>query len=232
MKKLILANWKLNPITIAEAKKLANKIERVTHNTVVLCPPPVLLSSVEYPMLGSQDCFWQDKGAFTGQISPYQLKKLGVKYCLVGHSEKRAVCDSEEQINAKIRALLRYNITPVLCVGYGTEPDEDDLKVTDVIRQQLNMDLEGIDEKKVVVAYEPVWAISSGNATHHLVATSEHAEKIAIFIKSKYKVKTVLYGGSVNYVNAESFLHQEHIDGLLVGAESLIPGHFNKIINL
>ncbi len=225
-KKLIVANWKLNPITVADAKKLVGKIEKRTRNTVVICPPHVLLSSVEFPLLGAQDCFWQDKGAFTGQVSPLQLKKLGVKYCIVGHSEKRAVCDSEEQINAKIRALLGVNIVPILCVGYGTQPDEDDLKVTDVIRQQLNMDLDGVDEKKVVVAYEPVWAIGTGKN-----AEPEHAEKVAIFIKSKYKVRTVLYGGSVNYVNAESFLNQEHIDGLLVGGESLIPAHFNKIIN-
>ena len=233
MNKLIIANWKLNPLTVEEARKLAGKIKKNTKNTVVLCPPSVFLSSVKYTNLGAQDCFWMQKGPFTGQVSPLMLKKMGVEYCLVGHSERRAVGETEEQIHAKIKALLDVKIVPVLCIGYDTKVDQDELDVVDVLKKQLQLALEGVNPKKVVVAYEPVWAISSGNNyNNHAVATAEHAEKIAIFIKNKYKGVKVLYGASANPNNAQSFLSQRNVDGLLVGGASLIPEDFNKIISI
>src|SRR6185436_15992612 len=112
MKKLIVANWKLNPTTLKEAQKLASSIARTKKNTVVLCPPAVYLSSIDYPNIGGQDCFWQDKGAYTGQTSPLQLKDLGVKYCIIGHSEKRTVGETDGQINFKLRTLLEHKIIP------------------------------------------------------------------------------------------------------------------------
>ena len=231
MKKLIIANWKLNPTSLAEAQKLAAAIGHAKKNTVVLCPPAVYLSQVDYPNLGAQDCFWQDKGPYTGQVSPLQLKSLGVKYCIVGHSEKRAVGETDGQVNFKIRALLEHKITPVLCVGFGTTVEQDDLEVVDVLRSQLDICLQGVDASKVVVAYEPVWAISSGNSIGHRTPSPEHAEKIAIFIKSRYGAGKVIYGGSANVMNARSFLSQMNIDGILPGADSLIADHFNQIIN-
>ncbi|MDE2312337.1 MAG: triosephosphate isomerase [Patescibacteria group bacterium] len=227
MKKIIAANWKLNPTTLKDAQKLAASITRTKKNTVVLCPPNIYLSQVSYPLLGAQDCFWQDKGAFTGQTSPLQLKDLGVKYCIVGHSERRAVGETDGQINFKLRALLEHKIIPILCVGYGTSVDQDDLEVVDVLRGQLDVDLKDVNLASVIVAYEPVWAIGTGHN-----ATLEHAEKISIFIKAKYGVKKVLYGGSVNGVNAGGFLSQQHVDGLLVGGASLVAAQFNEIINI
>ncbi|MCL5666820.1 MAG: triose-phosphate isomerase [Patescibacteria group bacterium] len=226
MKKLIIANWKLNPATADDAQKLAASINQAAKNTAVLCPPTVFLSRINFPRLGAQDCFWQEKGAFTGQTSPLQLKSLGVKYCIAGHSERRAVGDTDEMVNAKLNALLEHKITPILCVGFGTTVEQDDLEVTDVLKQQLGAGLAGIDPLKVIAAYEPVWAIGTGKN-----ASPEHAEKIALFIKSKYGIKKILYGGSVNAANAKGFLQQPNISGLLVGGESLIPGHFNQIIN-
>lgn len=233
MKKLIIANWKLNPVSLKEAKKLSDSILRTKKNTVVLCPPAIYLSSVNYPNLGSQDCFWADKGPFTGQTSALQLKNLKVKYCLIGHSEKREAGDTDEMVNAKIKVCLENKITPVVCVGFGTTVKQDDLEVVDVLKHQLDIALKGVDADNLIVAYEPVWAISSGDpfATKK-VATPEHAEKISMFIKNKYKVYKVLYGGSVNPTNAASFLEQRNIDGLLVGGASLVPNYFNQIINL
>jgi triosephosphate isomerase len=233
MKKLIIANWKLNPPTLKEAQELAGQISKDAKHTVVLCPPTIYLSNIQYPNIGAQDCFWKDKGPHTGQsASPAQLKDLGIKYCIVGHSEKREVGDTDEMVNLKVRALLEHNLTPILCVGFGTTVEQDDLEVTDVLKQQLDVDLAGFDPSKVVVAYEPVWAISSGDpyATKK-IATPEHAEKISIFIR-KYNVTKVLYGGSANLNNSKEFLDQPHIDGLLVGGASLIADHFNQIINM
>lgn len=226
MKKLIIANWKLNPTTLKDAQKLAGSIEKTKKNTVVLCPPTIYLSQIDYPNLGVQDCFWEEKGAFTGQVSSLQLKNLKIKYSIIGHSEKRLYGDTDEMVNAKIKSALENKIIPVVCVGFGTTVNQDDLEVVDILKQQLNIGLKSIDASKVVVAYEPVWAIGTGN-----VASPEHAEKIAIFVKSKFKVKKFLYGGSVNASNAQSFLSESNIDGLLVGGASLIPSQFNQIIN-
>lgn len=233
MKKLIVANWKLNPPTLKEAKKLAAAIVRKSKHVSVVCPPAGFLSGIQFPRLGAQDCFWQNRGAYTGQVSPVQLKSLKVKYCIVGHSEKRALGETDEMVNAKARALLEQGITPVLCVGFGTKVEQDDLEVTDILKTQLEMDLRDVDASKVIVAYEPVWAISSGDplATSK-VASPEHAEKMAIFIKHRFGVGKVLYGGSVNPYNAKGYLDQPNIDGLLPGGASLIPKYFNQIINL
>jgi len=230
-KKLIVANWKLNPSTLKDAKKLADSIERTKKNTVVLCPPTLYLSQIDYPNLGAQDCFWAEKGPHTGQTSPAQLKDLKVKYCLVGHSEKREVGDTDEMVNAKVKACLENSIVPVLCVGFGTTVEQDDLEVTDVLKKQLDINLTGVEASKVVVAYEPVWAISKGDPYQTKAADADHAEKMAIFIKTKYGVKKVIYGASVNINNAKSFLSNPHLDGVLPGGLSLIPSHFNQIIN-
>ena len=231
MKKLIVANWKLNPTTLKDAQALAMSIEQTKKNTVVICPPTIYLSSIKYPILGAQDCFWADKGTYTGQTSPAQLKDLGVKYCLVGHSERREVGDTDAMVNAKVKALLVLKIIPVLCVGFVTTVEQDDLEVTDVLKAQLMVDLAGVDPSKIIVAYEPVWAISKGNPYATKAADADHAEKMAIFIKTRFKVEKVIYGASVNINNAKGFLEQRNIDGLLPGGVSLIPAHFNQIIN-
>ena len=230
-KKIIIGNWKLNPITVDEAKTLASKVKHGSQHTVVLCPPTAFLSSVRYPNLGAQDAFWINKGPHTGETSPLQLKSLGISYCIVGHSERRTLGETNEMIREKILAVLNAKMTPVLCVGFGTTMEEDDLEVIDVLRTQLTECLRDVPTGRVIVAYEPVWAISSGNpyATKKM-ATPEHAEKIAIFIKTKFNIPKVLYGGSITSVNSKEFLDQEHLDGLLVGGASLLPDDFNKII--
>lgn len=227
MKKLIVGNWKLNPVTVREAVSLARRIDPTPKHETVICPPATFLTSVHYARLGAQDCFWQNKGAHTGQVSPLTLKSLKVKYCLVGHSEKRNTGETEEGIHKKIEALLSVGITPILCVGHGTTVRQDEFEVIDVLKVQLQSALRGIDASEVVVAYEPVWAIGSGAA-----ASPDHAEKISIFIRTKFKSRRILYGGSANAVNARDFLVQPNVDGLLVGGASLLPKDFNAMINL
>lgn len=232
MSKLILANWKLNPITKSDAIALSEKITKLSAHTVVLCPPAPYLAVIDYPYKGAQDVFWKAKGPFTGQVSPAQLADLGVNYCIVGHSERRALGESDQEIHNKLEALLAHRITPVLCVGFNTTVNEDDLEVTEVLKGQLEAVLPGLDASKIVVAYEPVWAISSGNpyATKKM-ATPEHAEKICIYIKTKFGVRQAIYGGSVTSVNAQGFLEQPNVGGLLVGGASLLADDFNKIID-
>jgi triosephosphate isomerase (TIM) len=227
MRKLIVGNWKLNPLTVDEAVALASKIEVSSVNEVVICPPLPFLESIEYPHVGAQDCSPHIKGAYTGEVSPAQLQSMGVKYCIIGHSERRTLGETDELINAKLKALLDYKITPILCVGFGTTADQDTLSVMESVKEQLLLDLEDIDPTKVVVAYEPVWAIGSKNP-----ATPDHAEQIALYIATKHDVKRVLYGGSVNSTNAAGFLAEPHIAGLLIGGASLLPDDFNKIIAL
>lgn len=227
-KRLIVGNWKLNPLTVSEAVALASKIDVVYNNEVVICPPLPFLESIEYPHVGAQDASAHIKGAYTGEVSPPQLASMGVKYCIVGHSERRTFNgETDELINAKVKALLDYKITPILCVGFGTTVQEDMLEVTDIIGEQVTAGLEDVDPTKVVVAYEPVWAIGSKTA-----ATPDHAEQIGLYIMTKFGVKRVLYGGSVNSTNAASFLKQQHIAGLLIGGASLLAEDFNKIIAL
>ncbi len=225
--KLIVGNWKLNPMTAQEAVELADKIDESSKHTVVLCPPTAFIGLIKYPRVGAQDCSPQVKGPYTGQTSPAELASLGVKYCIVGHSERRALGETNGDVRAKITALLDYKITPILCVGYGTTVQQDELEVVDILKEQLHTAFSVADSKKIVVAYEPVWAIGSKHA-----ATPDHAEQIGLYIHTKHNVKQVLYGGSVNSTNAADFLHQDHVDGLLIGGASLLPDDFNKIIAL
>ncbi|MDB4940003.1 MAG: Triosephosphate isomerase [Candidatus Doudnabacteria bacterium] len=226
--KLIVGNWKLNPKTLKEAQKLALALNKAkTKNKVVLCPPylylPLIKSKFE---LGSQDLFWQEQGAYTGQVSGSMLKQFKVKYAIIGHSEKREVGDTDQEINLKLKAAIANKIIPILCVGFGIESGEDDEEVMIRIQNQLELDLKDVDPSKVIVAYEPVWAIGSGKA-----ASAEHAEKTAMFIRMKFHIKKVLYGGSTNPTNAKEFLSKQ-IDGLLVGGSSIKADDFYKMITL
>lgn len=226
--KYIIANWKLNPENPKKAAALSERINKVLKpkHKVVLCPPFVYLPIVNTRFeLGSQNIFWQDFGAHTGQISAPMLKAFKVKYAIVGHSEIRALGETDNQINLKIAACIRHKITPILCVGYGLAGNMPEEEVMLHLQNQLQKDLQGADPQKVMVAYEPVWAIGSGKP-----ASPEHAERVSMFIKIKFKVKRVLYGGSTNASNAESFLKKE-IDGLLVGGASLDSKEFTGMIS-
>ena len=227
--KLIVANWKTNPSNISDAQALLKVFAKVkTKHKVVVCPPFPYLGSLKTKLsLGSQDVFWEDEGAFTGQVSGPILKQFGVEYAIIGHSERRAFGETDAQVNKKVAAALRNKIVPILCVGYGISEQQTDEDVCSDLKYQLDACLKGIDPSKVIVAYEPVWAISS-NAGAHAV-TASHAEKIAMFIRIKFKVKKVLYGGSVTAANYSKFATKE-ISGLLVGASSLDAEKFGQIL--
>lgn len=227
--KLIIANWKLNPSTLKEAQELASSVPKKSKNKVVLCPPTIFLSQIKYPFLGAQDCFWEEKGPYTGQTSVLQLRSLSVKYCLIGHSENRALGETDKQINAKIRVLIRHKIEPVLCVGFGTKKNDSLSVIKKILLSQIKKAMGGIGKSRLVIAYEPVWAISRGLGTGR-PADPAHAAEIAGFIRSKIANAAVLYGGSLDAKNARGFAARKIIAGGLVGGASLRPAEFLKIV--
>ena len=223
MKPLIVANWKCNPATLKEAKRLFNLVKKGTKNIrnaeVVICPPFLFLPSLQVTGLrlqfGAQDCFWQEKGAFTGEVSPPMLKNLGCKYVIVGHSERRRYFkETDEMINKKTKAAFKTGLKPILCVE----------KIS-----QIKKNIKGISKKEfknLILAYEPVFAIGTGKP-----CSIEKAKKMRFSIQKNLRKNTpILYGGSVNSQNARDFIKKAGFQGLLVGGASLDTQEFIKIV--
>jgi len=236
MRKLIVANWKSNPATEKEAIELAKKTD---FEGIVIAPPFVFIKAVKKTLtranLGAQNVFWGG-GAHTGEVSPAQLKGLGVSYVIIGHSEMRSIGETDEIINKKVLAALEAGLKTILCVGENASVRSSGIEAAkSFVKAQLVKDLVGIENFKLKienlsVAYEPLWAIGTGNPD-----TPENAAEMSAFIKSllttNYRLQTaVLYGGSVTGKNAAAFLSQKEIDGALVGGASLKPDDFSKIV--
>ena len=248
MKPLIVANWKCNPTTLQEAKRLFNSVKEEMRNLknseVVICPPFVYLSNIQYLKsnikLGAQDCFWEGKGAFTGEISPLMLKNLGCEYVIVGHSERRKLGETDEMINKKIKAALKVKLKPILCIGETLE--EKNTGLTRVkLNSQIKKGLQKISKKEIqdiIIAYEPLWAIGTGNPCE-----PKEAKKVYLFLRkilapyqacfgAGLKKIPILYGGSVNSENATSYIHEANFQGLLVGGASLKAEEFIKMVRI
>lgn len=229
MKPLIVANWKMNPQNLGEAKKIFDGVNKgmkgIKGAEVVICPPFVYLTSynlkAENCKLGGQDCFWEESGAFTGEISPGQLKNLGCQYVILGHSERRQhLKEDDEMMGKKIGAALSAGLTPILCIGETAE-EKDAGKTLEILRSQLQQHLEGL-----VIAYEPRWAIGTGTPCDTGIAKE-------IYSALRETIKTdapILYGGSVNSKNAAGYLKEAGMQGLLVGGASLDVKEFIDII--
>lgn len=247
MKNLIVANWKLNPATAKEAETIFNGIKKGVEETsaeVVICPPFVYLSLLKGLTLGAQNCFWEEKGTFTGEISPTMLRDLGLKYIIVGHSERRKYFgETDETVNKKLRAVLNSGLSPILCIGESAEQRENNETET-VLKNQLTVAMKDIPltqlGENLVVAYEPVWAISGGDPykTKEL-PTPEKVEKTHAYIRgiltdiySKEFADNIriIYGGSANAQNAKDYLDNAKVQGFLVGGASLRPEDFSQIV--
>jgi len=225
-KTLIIANWKMNPATLDEAKKLFNEFKNLD---AVICPPFCYLNNKIRPAgakftLGAQNCHWEEKGPFTGEISPKMLKSLGAKYVIIGHSERRIhFQETDEMINKKVKAALEFGLVPILCIG---EKRGEDAQST--AENQLKEDLKEIPEKdvkEIIVAYEPVWAISTFGGE---ICLPEKAKNILDFIKTKFAGK-IIYGGSVDSKIINGYLDVGY-EGALVGGASLKVEEFVKIV--
>lgn len=246
-KKIIVANWKMNPANLKEAKELFNSAKktasRLANVETVICPPFVYLSELGHSMaklkLGTQDVSRFDfEGAHTGEVSAKMLKSLGVKYVIIGHSEKRKLGETNEIINKKLGISLSLGLKVIFCVGEEAKDEEG--RFRELIEQQINEGLKGLSQnliKNLVIAYEPVWAIS-GSAKSK-ADDPESAFEMAVFIRKILmdiagnelaRKIPILYGGSVSSLNAKQFLKDGQMGGLLVGNKSLDKEEFKKIL--
>jgi len=246
-KKLIAGNWKMN-LGKQEALNLIDNLLRKVENClseIVICPPYVYLESIRKKTLssklhiGSQNMFYKEWGAFTGEISAPMLKSIGCTHVILGHSERRRYFQEKDMdINRKIKIALEYGLIPIFCVGETLDQRKNG-HAEDVLNSQIVYGLMGIDDaevKDIIIAYEPVWAIGTG-----MSATGHQAEEMHLYIRSIIenfsgelvsKSVRIIYGGSVTPENTPELLQNENIDGLLVGGASLNGESFFKIIEI
>ncbi|MDO8513666.1 MAG: triose-phosphate isomerase [bacterium] len=248
-KRYVVGNWKMNTqladaIVLGEGIKYG--VESLSGVEVVLCPPFVWL----YPLaemfsqgptnlsLGAQNMHWEEKGTYTGEISPLMLKDL-VKYVILGHSERRYhFNETDEMINDKVISALDHNITPILCIGEWKKSESGDVEG---LTKQLKAGLAGLEEaqlKKIIIAYEPVWAISKGDTSGQRAASGEYAGEVVGKIRSYMEKEygravseniPILYGGSATADNIKEYMFETEIDGVLAGGASLKIDNFLQV---
>ncbi len=244
-KKIIAGNWKMN-MTPTEAKALCETLKPLVDNPdvdVVYCVPAIDLVPVSEAIqgtnvnLGAENMYFEEKGAFTGEISPAMLADVGVKYVVLGHSERRGYFgETSEDVNKKILKALEYGIVPIMCCGESLEQREQGVTM-DFIRQQVKVGYMGVtadQAKGTVIAYEPIWAIGTGRT-----ASNEQAEEVCkairetiaeIYDSDTAEAIRIQYGGSMNAKNCKELLAMPDIDGGLIGGASLKPD-FGVIVN-
>ena len=244
-KKIVAGNWKMN-MTPAKAVELINSLKNEINTNevdVVVCPPyvclPAVLDAVKGTNIavGAQNMHFEESGAYTGEIAPSMLVELGVKYVIIGHSERRQYfAETDVTVNKKVLKAIEHNLVPILCVGESLEEREQGITI-DLVRLQTKVALKDVkaeDAKKVVIAYEPIWAIGTGKT-----ATSAQAEEVCkairevvaeVYGQEVADEVRVQYGGSVNAGNANELFNMGNIDGGLVGGASL-KAEFTSIVN-
>lgn len=246
-RKLIAGNWKMNNNN-EEASKLVTELIDITKNIkdrdIMIAPSFTCLSDVKKNLkgsnikLGAQNMYFESNGAFTGQISADMLLSVGCEYVILGHSECRHIFgENDELINKKVKRALEKKLIPVLCIGEKLEEREKGI-TEEVVRNQTTKALTGISEtdaSRVVIAYEPVWAIGTGKTATPEDADAVH-KTVRETLKKLYSDKLaenmiILYGGSVNEKNADDLLNMPNIDGALVGGAALVAEKFIRIIN-
>lgn len=238
-RKIIAGNWKMN-YTLTEAINFVNilkdNILKVDNIDVGICPTTICLSDIKKMVkdtdikVGAQNVYYEDKGAYTGEISAGMLKDIDIDYCIIGHSERRQYfAETDEGVNLKAKKLIEHNITPIICVG-ETLSEREQNSHFDLIKAQIIKalkDINEIDAKNIVIAYEPIWAIGTG-----VTATSSQAEEMCKYIRDViseiYNENVaenirIQYGGSVNISNIDELMSMPNIDGTLIGGASLKP---------
>lgn len=245
-KPIIAGNWKMN-LSIKEAMKFVEDVKNdVSKGDVepVIAAPFTFLKDLKEAVkstnikIAAQNMHFKDSGAFTGEVSAPMLKEIGVDYCVIGHSERRQYfAETDETINKKLHQAFKYDIVPILCVGETLEEREQD-KTSDVVKSQVVADIKDLSAdlvSKLVIAYEPIWAIGTGKT-----ATSDQANEVISYIRSVIKEIyneqvseniRIQYGGSVKPENVEEIMGKSDIDGALVGGASLKASDFIKLVN-
>ncbi len=245
--KIIIANWKMK-LSLAEtsalAKKMKTKFKALKNGNIVICPNFLSLVEVSEIIkgsnikLGSQDTFWEDKGAYTGEVSPSMLLEAGCEYVVIGHSERRKfLMVNYEMIHKEVKAVLKHeDLTPVICIGENWDERKTDRRDF-VLFDQLQQALSGVDivgNQQIIIAYEPIWAIGSGTAIEP--SEAEYAHKIirltlndmfgSKIVNNNFKI---IYGGSINSKNVKGFTNLENLDGMLVGGAGLDADEFYSV---
>jgi triosephosphate isomerase len=247
--KIVIANWKMNPASLKLAEKLifdlVKNLKAVRSKVkIVVCPPFLYLEKLrkisQKIFFGAQDVFWEGKGAYTGEISAPMLYGIGARYVILGHSEKRSMGEDNYSISRKMKASLSAKLTPILCVGeISRDPNHEYLNFIETQIKKAFLEIPKISFKKVIIAYEPVWAISTTLPRQD--ATSADSLEMAIFIRkiisdlSTPQIAAsvpVIYGGSIDKKNAFDFLKNGGVDGVLVGGASLNSKNFWKIVGI
>ena len=239
MRKIVIAgNWKMYKTRAESLEFLQGFMSCLTETPeereVVLCVPFTSLAVLSKNLhgsrirLGAQNVHWQESGAFTGEISGPMLSELGVRYVIVGHSERRQYFgETDETVNWRLKAAQKYDLIPILCVG-ETKQQRDAGETEAHIFSQLEKDLVGVDQQKLVIAYEPIWAIGTGDTCE-----TKEANRVIGLIRSKLTNPDVpiQYGGSVKPDNIDEVMVMPEIDGVLVGGASLEAKSFDRIVN-
>lgn len=242
--KTLIANWKANPASLKDAEHLFHETMKVAKHhpnvSVVICPPFVYVprfGSHAAIQLGAQDAFWES-GPHTGQVSVAMLAQFGVSHVLVGHSERRALGETDEQINKKLKAVLSAGMTPVLLIG---EPEKNDAVRQDILIDQLTRDLESVgvdDALKILYCFEPAWAISttSGNKAESLENIIAGVQMMRDILTKMYQKNQqdfpMLYGASVNGENCNEILSRPELQGAVVGGASIRADEFARMIEI
>lgn len=225
---IVVLNNKSN-LDKKEFMEYQNELKKIeSSHQLVICPSQIYLNSIDLPTfdLGSQNVSSYHQGAYTGEIYAHQLKSLDVKYCLVGHSERRKYQrETNKDINEKIKRLLEEEITPILCIG-ETKEQKDSKRTKSVLLSELNECLSGINNNDIIIAYEPVWAIGTG-----ITPTKDEVEDVLKEIKKVYQKNKLIYGGSLNQENIVEFKTSDLIDGYLLGGLSLKPQELKDFIS-
>jgi triosephosphate isomerase len=241
-KKIVIANWKMNPVSQKAAKELAKKSKlhasKLKRTTLILCPPTLFIESLKGKgkvKIGAQNSSTEEIGSYTGEVSPYQLKASGVEYVILGHSERRKLGETDDYISKKVIKAIMAGLIPVICIGEKIH-DADGAYLEELKNQLLTAlsFLKPADILKVIVAYEPIWAIGASRAMtpHDIYETTLYLKKI---LNDAYgptiapSVK-ILYGGSVDASNAGEIMKEGRVDGLLVGRQSLDAAGFKGLL--
>jgi triosephosphate isomerase len=241
-KPFIAANWKMNK-TLSETQEFLSTfipvVKDVKDVDIVIAPPFTSLAAASEKLsntnviLAAQDMFYEEKGAYTGEVSPHMLTDIGCRYVIIGHSERRQYFnDTDEIVNRKIKAAMKAGLGIILCIGESLA-EREAKKTFNVLEREINKGLHETDIEKIVVAYEPIWAIGTGKT-----ATPEQAQDAHAYIRERLRVKygnraddvCIIYGGSVTPENIDSLMACRDLDGALVGGASLKVESFTRIV--
>ena len=245
VKKLIVGNWKMNPVEEYKARDIVKQVKRASdklkRSEVVICPPYLyvpLFSKAKGKnfKIGSQNAHHELSGSFTGEVSFSQLYQFGIRFVIVGHSERRKMGETDEMVNNKVKSVVNSGMTAIICVGESTRDTNGDY--LDLIKNQIRNALNDVPKKllgSIVIAYEPIWAIGAKEAM-----SGRDLHEMSIYIKKVLNDTfgfvsedvRIIYGGSVDKVNADTLIQEGNVSGFLVGRQSLVPKDFIEIMKL